>query len=301
MERKRKWLNQCRADRMFDILNGILMVFIFVVCFYPLYYIVVVSFSKQVVGSYLFPNGFTLAGYESIFQNKDVWSGYANTIFYTVAGVVASLAVTLPCAYALSRKDCVGRGLVMGFIMVTMYISGGLVPSYINISNLGLINSRWAIILSSLTTAYNLILARSFFNSTIPDDLFEAARVDGCGNGRFFMQIVMPLSKPITAVMALYFGVARWNSYFTEMIYLRDSEKYPLSLILRRLLWSIEALEQMIEDGLIENVSQVMKEVELAGIMQYCLIVVSTIPMMIIYPFMQKYFAKGVMIGAVKG
>lgn len=301
MERKRKWRNQCRADRMFDILNGILMVFIFVVCFYPLYYIVVVSFSKQVVGSYLFPNGFTLAGYESIFQNKDVWSGYANTIFYTVAGVVASLAVTLPCAYALSRKDCVGRGLVMGFIMVTMYISGGLVPSYINISNLGLINSRWAIILSSLTTAYNLILARSFFNSTIPDDLFEAARVDGCGNGRFFLQIVMPLSKPITAVMALYFGVARWNSYFTEMIYLRDSEKYPLSLILRRLLWSIEALEQMIEDGLIENVSQVMKEVELAGIMQYCLIVVSTIPMMIIYPFMQKYFAKGVMIGAVKG
>lgn len=301
MERKRKWRNQCRADRIFDIVNGILMVFIFAVCFYPLYYIVVVSFSKQVVGSYLLPNGFTLVGYESIFQNKDVWSGYANTIFYTVAGVLASLVVTLPCAYALSRKDCVGRNLVMGFIMVTMYVSGGLVPSYINISNLGLINSRWAIILSSLTTAYNLILARSFFYTTIPDDLFEAARVDGCGNGRFFVQIVMPLSKPITAVMALYFGVARWNSYFTEMIYLRDLEKYPLSLILRRLLWSIETLEQMIEEGLIENVSQAMEEVQLASIMQYCLIVVSTIPMMIIYPFMQKYFAKGVMIGAVKG
>ena len=172
MERKRKWRNQCRADRMFDILNGILMVFIFVVCFYPLYYIVVVSFSKQVVGSYLFPNGFTLAGYESIFQNKDVWSGYANTIFYTVAGVVASLAVTLPCAYALSRKDCVGRGLVMGFIMVTMYISGGLVPSYINISNLGLINSRWAIILSSLTTAYNLILCLGHSLSSLHTDIW---------------------------------------------------------------------------------------------------------------------------------
>lgn len=289
------------ADRTFDIINGILMAVIFAVCFYPLYYIVVVSFSKEVVGSYLLPQGFTLAGYEAIFQNKDVWSGYANTIWYTVVGVLASLVVTLPCAYSLSRKDCVGRNLVMAFIMVTMYIGGGLVPSYINVSRLGLINNRLVIILLSLTTAYNLILARSFFHTTIPDDLLEAARMDGCGNGRFFVQVVMPLSKPITAVMALYFGVARWNSYFSEMVYLRDTEKYPLSLILRRLLWSIEALQAMIEEGLIENVSQATKEVELAGIMQYCLIVVSTIPMMIIYPFVQKYFAKGVMIGAVKG
>lgn len=301
MERKRKWRNQCLADRIFDIVNGILMVAIFLICFYPLYYIVVVSFSKEVVGSYLIPNGFTLNGYKAVFQNKDVWSGYANTIFYTVVGVVSSLFVTLPCAYALSRKDCVGRNLVMAFIMITMYISGGLVPSYINISNLGLIDSRWVIILNSLTTAYNLILARSFFNTTIPNDLFEAARVDGCGNGRFFVQIVMPLSKPITAVMALYFGVDRWNSYFNEMVYLRDVKKYPLSLILRRLLWSIEALQEMINEGLIEDVSQAMKDVELASIMQYCLIIVSTVPMMIIYPFMQKYFAKGVMIGAVKG
>ena len=189
----------------------------------------------------------------------------------------------------------------MVFIMITMYVSGGLVPSYINISNLGLIDNRWVIILNSLTTAYNLILARSFFSTTIPNDLFDAARVDGCGNGRFFVQIVMPLSKPIVAVMALYFGVDRWNSYFNEMVYLRDTAKYPLSLILRRLLWSIEALQEMIDEGLIEDVTHAMKEMELAGIMQYCLIVVSTVPMMIIYPFMQKYFAKGVMIGAVKG
>ena len=261
----RKWRTQCRADKIFDIVNHILMALALLLCFYPLYYIVVVSFSQQVVGSYLIPNGFTLVGYQSVFKSKDIWQGYGNTIYYTVVGTVCSLVVTLPCAYALSRKDFIGRGALMGFLMVTMFISGGLVPGYLNMSNLHLI--------------------------------------DGCGNGRFFAQIVLPLSKPIIAVMALYFGVARWNSYFNEMIYLRDTSMYPLSLVLRRILWSIEALQQMIDKGELDTsaIGTAQAKMQLASIMQYCIIVVSSLPMMIIYPFLQKYFAKGVMIGSVKG
>lgn len=296
-----KWRNQCAADRVFDVFNTALMVLIFLICFYPLYYIVIVSFSKDVVGSYLLPNEFTLAGYKMIFQQPEVWTGYANTIFYTVVGVVCSLVVTIPCAYALSRRDFVGRGVFTAVIMVTMFVSGGLVPQYLNVTRLHLIDNRWVIILLSLTSSYNLLVARSFFTSTIPNELLDAARIDGCGNGRFFVQIVLPLSKPIIAVMSLYFGVARWNSYFSEMIYLRDDTKYPLSLILRRLLWSTKALQEMIDEGLVENIGSALQDVRIASIMQYCLIVVSTIPMMIIYPFMQKYFAKGVMVGSVKG
>ena len=299
----RKWRTQCRADKIFDIVNHILMALALLLCFYPLYYIVVVSFSQQVVGSYLIPNGFTLVGYQSVFKSKDIWQGYANTIFYTVVGTVCSLMVTLPCAYALSRKDFFGRGALMGFLMVTMFISGGLVPSYLNMSNLHLIGTRAAIILSGLTSTYNIVVARSFFSSTIPVELLEASRIDGCGNGRFFAQIVLPLSKPIIAVMALYFGVARWNSYFNEMIYLRDTSMYPLSLVLRRILWSIKAIQEMIDKGELTAgaIGSAEAKMQLASIMQYCIIVVSTLPMMIIYPFLQKYFAKGVMIGSVKG
>lgn len=301
MNQHMKWRSQCAADRVFDVFNTALMVLIFLICFYPLYYIVIVSFSKDVVGSYLLPNEFTLAGYEMIFRQPEVWTGYANTIFYTVVGVVCSLIVTIPCAYALSRRDFVGRGVFTAVIMVTMFVSGGLVPQYLNVTRLHLVDNRWVIILLSLTSSYNLLVARSFFTSTIPNELLEAARIDGCGNGRFFAQIVLPLSKPIIAVMSLYFGVARWNSYFSEMIYLRDDTKYPLSLILRRLLWSTKALQEMIDEGLVENIGSALQDVRIASIMQYCLIVVSTIPMMIIYPFMQKYFAKGVMVGSVKG
>ena len=272
-------------------------------CLYPLYYIVVVSFSQQVVGSYLIPNGFTLVGYRSVFTNQEIWQGYGNTIFYTVVGTVLSLLVTLPCAYALSRKDMIGRGLIMGFLMVTMFISGGLVPGYLNMNNLHLIGTRTAVIVSGLVSTYNVVVARSFFNSTIPPELLEASRIDGCGNGRFFGQIVLPLSKPIIAVIALYVGVARWNSYFNEMIYLRDTAMYPLSLVLRRILWSVEALQQMIDKGELagDAITSAQDGLQLASIMQYCIIVISTLPMMLIYPFLQKYFAKGVMIGSVKG
>lgn len=300
MKKFNKWVNQCTSNKIFDVINLVLMLFILVVCFYPLYYIVILSFSSEVVGTYLWPSNFNVEGYKLILGEPNIWIGYGNTIFYTVAGVLCSLAVTLPCAYSLSRKDFRGRGLITGFIMVTMFISGGLVPQYLNMYNLGLLDTRWAIILSGLTSTYNIIVSRTFFASSIPEELLEAAKIDGCGNGKFFFGIVLPLSKPIIAVMALYFGVGRWNSYFTEMIYLRDETKYPLALFLRRLLWEVRAVQQMLEEGGID-VANAELIIQRATVMQYCLIVVSTVPMLIIYPKLQKYFAKGVMIGSVKG
>ena len=296
-----RWKNDSLANKLFDIANYSVLFLAVAVCLYPLYYIVLVSFSSQVTGVVLLPVKPTLDPYKMILGDSKIWIGYGNTIFYAGVGTLANLAVTLPCAYALSRKDFVGRGLVTAFIMVTMFISGGLVPSYLNISNLGLINTRLVIILVGLTSAYNIVVSRTFFASTIPTELLEAAKIDGCGNFNFFVRVVLPLSKPIMAVMALYFGVARWNSYFTEMIYLNDIEKYPLTLFLRRLLSSIDELQSLIMQGMIDDVADALASMQLATVMQYVLIVVSTVPMMIIYPFMQKYFAKGVMIGSVKG
>ena len=301
MEKFRKWNAQCRTNKVFDVINAVILLIVLIVCFYPLYYVLIISFSKEVVGTYFWPSGFTIDGYKLIFSQPDIWIGYANTIFYTVAGVLVGLAITLPFAYSLSRRDFLGRGILIGFIMVTMFIGGGLVPTYLNIYQMGLLNTRAAIILTGLTSTYNIIVARTFFANTIPGELFDAAQIDGCGNGRFFFGIVLPLSKPIIAVLALYMGVGRWNSYFNEMIYLRDENKYPLQLFLRRLLWEVDAVEKMLEQGLEVSEELLTQGLHMSTIMQYCLIVVSTVPMLIVYPYLQKYFAKGVMIGSVKG
>lgn len=297
----RRWKNQSLSNKIFDVCNYMIMILVLITCLYPLYNVVIVSFSSQVTGVYFWPKDFTLEPYKMVLSQKDVWVGYINTVLYTVGAVLAGLAVTLPCAYALSRQDFIGGGLVMKLMMVTMFIGGGLVPSYLNMNRLGLLNTRLVVILIGLMSTYNVIIARTFFRTTIPDELLEATQMDGCGNGRFFMTMVLPLSKPIIAVLALYAGVAQWNSYFPEMIYLRDYDKFPVTLVLRRYLSTIETLEDMISSGLIEDVDAALNTVQLATVMQYCLIIITTLPMLIIYPFIQKYFAKGVMIGSVKG
>lgn len=295
------WKNQSNSDKIFDIVIWLFSALAFIICLYPLYYVLIISFSEKIVGTYLFPQGFNLEGYKLVFADTNIWIGYGNTIINTVLGVICGLFVTLPGAYALSRKDFVGRNLVTTILMITMFVGGGLIPTYLTVYNLGLVDTRWAVILVSLVSTYNVIVARTFFANSIPGELFDAASIDGCGNGRFFISVVLPLSKPIIAVIALYIGVDRWNSYFEEMIYLRDKALSTLSLVLRRLLWSVEALEAQIEAGLVLDVSETMAKMELATVMQFCLIVVSTLPMMIIYPYLQKYFAKGTMIGSVKG
>ena len=297
--------NRSWDDILYTWITRIFLVIMVGLMLYPVYFVVVASFSSPVYvnnGTFLiFPKGFTLRGYKEVFRDERIWIGYANTIFYTVCGTILGTSVTLLAGYALSRKDFVGRGFVTMIIMITMFISGGLVPSFLNVSNMGLINTRTIIILLGLTTAYNIIVSRTFFATSIPNELLDASQIDGCGNFGFFTRIVLPLSKPIMAVMALYFGVGRWNSYFNEMIYLKDTDKYPLTLFLRRLLSNIKEMEKMINEGLIDDVSGAVANMQMATVMQYCLIVVSTVPMMIIYPSMQKYFAKGVMIGSVKG
>ena len=252
----------------------------------------------------LWPVGVRMDGYKYILQYSEIWTGYLNTLLYAVVGTLLNLAVTLPCAYALSRKDMKGRGLIMGIFMVTMYINGGMIPGYLNVKSFGLLDTRFFIIINGAISVYNLIVARTFFTTTIPGELQEAARIDGCNDFQIFFKIVLPLSSAITVVLALYYGVGRWNSYFTEMIYLKDRSKFPLQLFLREILVQSQFAQQAMQSGQTYSAEQMMaliKQAETANMIKYCVIIIATAPMLIIYPFLQKYFEKGVMIGAVKG
>jgi putative aldouronate transport system permease protein len=212
------------------------------------------------------------------------------------------LAVTIPCAYALSRKELPGRNIIMILFVITMYFSGGLIPSYLNIRSLGLVDKRAVMLVGGLVSAYNLIVSRTFFVNNIPEEIHEAARIDGCNDFKTFWRIVLPLSKAIIVVMALFYGVGRWNEYFSAMIYLKNREYYPLQLFLREIL-----IQSMISSSQIFNttdpveIAEMMRMQDIANILKYCVIVASTLPMMLVYPWLQKYFARGVMIGSVKG
>lgn len=304
--KRRKWMAQSLGDKLFDVINFIVLILLAGICLYPLYYIVVVSFNKTPYGSFLWPNDFTLEGYKMVLGDSNLWIAYRNTIFYAVGGVCFSLCLTVPCAYALSRKDLPGKKIFTLYLLVTMFISGGMIPTYLTVQKLHLLNTWIVVIIMTGVSAYNIIVARTFFATTIPDELLDASRIDGCGNGGFLLKVVLPLSKSILAVLALWIGVGRWNSYFTELLYLRDEVKQPLAMYLRKVLWQVTSLMQMVTSGgekgeYVEVTQGMLDKAKLASIMQYVIIVVATTPMMIIYPYIQKYFAKGVMIGSVKG
>lgn len=307
-KRKHSFRYMSTGDKVFMIFVYVVVTVALLVCLYPMYYVVIRSFSKESIGVYLWPKKATIQGYVEILKYKDLWMGYGNTIFYTVGGTLISLFCTLTFAYAFSRNYLVGKGFFAVLIMIPMFIGGGMIPSYLTVQNLGLINSRFYILISSAATTYNIMVARTYFRTSIPDELYEASLLDGCGERKFFTAIVLPLSKAIIAVEALYYGVARWNSYSTEMIYLRDRSKYSLGQILKELLWTVETIKAQLEGGNVgvENLSPEVLEAmaaraQLADAMQYGMIILSCIPMMIIYPYLQKYFAKGVMVGSVKG
>lgn len=250
------------------------------------------------------PKGFSLEGYRYVFTNKEIWIGYINTIFYTVAGTLVNLGVTLPCAYALSRRELPYKGVLMVFFMITMYISGGLIPSYLNVKSLGLLDTRTFMLINGALSVYNMIVARTFFASSIPYELTEAAKIDGCNDFQIFGRVVMPLSKSITVVMVLYYGIAHWNNYFSAMIYLKDRTKFPLQLFLREILVNSQLLSALTENAQgysPQEIEQLMKLAENATLVKFCVIVVSALPLMLIYPKLQKHFEKGVMIGSVKG
>ncbi len=302
---KKRKIRVSRGDVVFLTLNTLFLVIFFLITLYPLIYVLSASFSDPDAVSggrmVLWPVGFTLQGYEYIFKYQEIWSGYANTLFYTVFGTLFALLITIPCAYALSRRDLKGRGAVMMYFMITMYISGGMIPGYLNVQSLGLVDTRLFMVITGGLSVYNMIVARTFFSNSIPWELHEAARIDGASDFTTFFRIVLPLSKPILVVLMLYYGVAQWNSYFTAMMYLTDRAKFPLQLILKEILISSQIGQSSIEGLTAEEISQIFQQEKTANLLKYGVIVVSSVPMLIIYPFLQKFFAKGVMIGSVKG
>ncbi|MCV4230308.1 carbohydrate ABC transporter permease [Virgibacillus sp. LDC1] len=292
-----------RSDRVFEIINFIFLFFILIIVLYPLVYVISASISDPVYVNqgtmWLYPRGITFEGYQRVFQNPEIWSGYLNTILYTVAGTAINLLFTIPGAYALSRKDLKGRGIMMGLIVFTMFFGGGLIPSFLLVSWLGMLNTVWALLIPNAVAVYNLIICRTFFQSNIPKELQESAEIDGCSNTVLFLKIVLPLSAPIIAVMALYYGVTHWNSYFSAIIYLKDRSLYPLQLILREILVQNQMNDTMLMTG--DDMEAMAKQARIADIIKYAVMIVSSLPIIVIYPFMQRFFMKGVLIGSVKG
>ena len=302
---QRIWIR--REDVIFQATVNVILMLVLIITLYPMIFVISASVSEPSAvlsgKMLLIPVGFTLDGYKYILQYSEIWSGYANTIFYTVVGTFLNLIVTLPCAYALSHRHMKGRGAIMMLFVFTMYFSGGMIPSYLNIVSLGILNTRLCILIMGLVSTSNLILARTFFANSIPWELHEASILDGASDFGTFRLVVLPLSKAIVAVQALYYAVGHWNSYFNEMIYLQDREKYPLQVILREILTLSEYQAKAMEEGgySVEQMKEMLAAIDTANLIKYCIIVVSVLPMMIIYPFLQKFFAKGVMIGAIKG
>ena len=289
-----------REDKiMYGIVYAVMIVLLIIIL-YPLLYIVSSSFSSgQAVSSgkvILWPVDFSTTGYEIIFSYKLVWTGYLNTIIYTVVATSLNIILTVMAAYPLSRRDFYGRGVYMTLFMIIMFFSGGMIPNYILMTKLGFTNTRWAIILSGGISVYNMIIMRTYFQNSIPYELFEAARIDGISDWGYLFKIVLPLSRAILAVILLYYAVAHWNSYFNAMLYLRDRDLYPLQMVLRDILNASKVDLSEIEDPVL------LKQMRgAADTMKYSLIVVSCVPVLAAYPFVQKFFEKGVMIGSVKG
>ncbi|OMF37854.1 sugar ABC transporter permease [Paenibacillus sp. FSL H8-0548] len=284
-----------------DIVEMLLYLFaivMLIVIVYPIYFIVIASFSDPAAVAngqmWVLPKGFTLDGYKELLKHSNIWIGYRNTILYTVIGTLIGLVINVSAAYALSRKDLIGRKSITMFFIFTMFFNGGLIPTFLTIRDFHLYDSFLVMVLPFSVAVFNIIVARTFFQSSIPDDLWEAAQIDGCGNLRYYVQMVLPLSKAVLSVLALWTAVGYWNSYFNALIYLKNQDLYPLQLVLRNILITNQMQSSM---GTGEAAVIALR---LANLMRYSVIIVSTLPIMCMYPFVQKYFNQGVMIGAVK-
>jgi len=293
-------VREIRADRIFNFINNTFLLVCFVIVLYPLVYIVASSFSSpQAVIAHkvwLFPVNFDTVSYKAVFANKDIASGYMNSIIYVALGTFASVSLSMLLAYPLSRKEFYGRKFVTKFIMVTMLFSGGLIPLYFVVKNIGMYNTRWAIVLPNAVNVWNVIIARTFLQETITNELYDAAQIDGCSDLRFFFEIVIPLSGAIIAVLALFYAVVLWNSYFDALVFLQDKKLYPLQIVLRNIL-----IVNRTDPSMLSDVAAAARTQGLAETIKYALIVVASVPLLVLYPFVQKYFVKGVMIGSVKG
>ena len=295
-----KFKNSSAGDKAFIILVYVLLSAVMLIVLYPLIYIVSASFSDpQAVVSgkvMLWPVDVTLRGYKAVFRNPKILTGFMNSFIYMGVGTVVNLIMTMLCAYPLSRKEFTARNKIAALFVFTMYFSGGLMPSYMIVNKLGLINTRWAMIIPSAMSTYNMIIARTYMVNSIPDELYEAAQIDGCSPFKYLLKVIVPLSKPILAVLALYYGIAKWNNYFDAMLYLNDASMQPLTIVLREIL-----IQNQIDPTMLTDASALSKLQGMTELLKYAVIVVASVPVLAIYPFVQKYFVKGVAIGAVKG
>ena len=295
-------IKESLGDRVFSIGIGILIGLLLLITLYSLYFVIIASISDPLAvfsgEVYLWPKEITVYAYSLVWQNEDIWVGYRNTVLYTIVGTAVNISVTMTGAYALSRKKMFGRNVIMFIITFTMFFNGGLIPTYLQVRNMGLYNTFWIMILINAVGVYNLIVARTFMSNTIDEQLYEAAYIDGCSDARAFFNIVLPLSAPILAVLILFYGVGHWNQYFNALIYLQDRSRIPLQLVLREILLAnitTSMTEQM------ELVEEDISKYLVSESLKYAVIVVSSIPMLVLYPFLQKFFVKGIMVGAIKG
>ena len=292
-------IRRTRADKAFDLMDYIFLTVAFLLVAYPLYFVVIASVSDPIAvyeGRVIFyPIKPTLEGYRRILSYSTLFTGYKNTLLYTLVGTSINVVLTITAGYALSRKELVGRNIMMMGVMITMIVSGGMIPNYLLVRSLKIYNTMWALILPGAVSTWNLIVTRTFFQQTIPDELREAADLDGCSDTAFFLRVVLPLSTSIIAVMILFYAVSHWNSYFNALIYLSSTAKYPLQLVLRNIL-IVNTLDDMVNDVATQAAQQRMGD-----LIKYGMIIISSLPLLILYPFLQKYFVQGVMIGAIKG
>lgn len=297
---KKNHIRYSTEDRVFSIVAYTLATIALLITLYPLVYCVSASFSSPmevVKGNVLlFPKNPTLIAYQAVIKNKSMFTGYVNTIFYTALGTTLNLAMTIAAAYPLSKRDFKGRNGVTFLFTLTMFFSGGMVPNFLLIRNLDLYNSIWALLLPGCVSAWNLVIMRTYFQTSIPEEICESAYMDGCSNIGTLLRIVLPLSVPIIAVMVIFYGVGHWNSYFNALLYLKSREKYPLSLVLREIL-----LQGMGQEKSGAEVVDSVADLLLFETLKYAVILVSSVPMLILYPALQRYFVKGTMVGSLKG
>ncbi|MEK3916575.1 carbohydrate ABC transporter permease [Paenibacillus sp. FSL H7-0331] len=292
-------LAKTRADVLFDCFNLTLIAILIILVLYPLYFVVTASVTNPDVvysGKLLFvPEQVTWDGYKRLFSEASIWLGFKNSLWYTITGTTINVVLTVMAGYALSRTDLVGRNVFMFLLVFTMFFGGGLIPTYLLVKDLGLLDTTWAMILPNAVSVFNVIIVRTFFQSNVPSEVLESAMIDGCTNLKFFVKIAIPLALPIVAVMVLFYAVGHWNAYFQALIYLKSNAMQPLQIILRNILIMNEGSDVQ---NLMDGAQDQQKKLEL---MKYSIIIVSSLPMLILYPFLQRYFVKGALVGSLKG
>lgn len=288
------------SDKVFYAVIGIVMVFLTLIVLYPIVYIVSASFSSSTAVAagevWLWPVDFSIEAYKAVFNYSDLWIGYRNTIFYVIVGTIMNVAVEMICAYPLARKDLWGRSVISFLFTFTMLFGGGMIPNYLLVKSLGMLNTPWALLIPGLMSVYNVIVARTFIQNNIPEELLEASQIDGCNDIQFFFKMVLPLSKAIIAVLTLWHAVGHWNAYFSAFLYITNEKLYPLQIFLKEIL-----VQSNVNSEVVSDVADALQMQNLKQLLKYAIIVVSTVPLFAFYPFVQKHFVKGVTIGSVKG